>query len=57
MLTLDIFDLASGRKVTSKVGLTPGSPIYLPELQGGTYIIRVTSNDNKLSYQFKMLKL
>ena len=56
-LNLDIFELASGRKVTSRVGLTPGSPIYLPELPGGTYIIRVTSNDNKLSYQFKMLKL
>jgi hypothetical protein len=56
-LNLDIFELASGRKVTSRVGLSPGSPINLPELPGGTYIIRVTSNDNKLSYQFKMLKL
>ena len=56
-LNLDIFELASGRKVTSRVGLTPGSPIYLPELPGGIYIMRVTSNDNKLSYQFKMLKL
>jgi hypothetical protein len=54
---LDVFELATGRKVTSRVGLTPGSPVYLPELSGGTYIVRITSADGKLSYQFKMMKL
>jgi hypothetical protein len=56
-LNLDVFELATGRKVTSRVGLTPGSPVYLPELSGGTYIVRITSADGKLSYQFKMMKL
>ena len=56
-LNLDVFELATGRKVTSRVGLTPGSPVYLPELVGGTYIVRITSADGKLSYQFKMMKL
>ena len=56
-LNLDVFELASGRKVTSRAGLTPGTPIYSPELSGGTYIVQVTSADGKLSYQFKMMKL
>jgi hypothetical protein len=56
-LNLDVFELATGRKVTSRVGLTPGSPVYLPELMGGTYIVRITSADGKLSYQFKMVKM
>jgi hypothetical protein len=56
-LNLDVFELASGRKVTSRAGLTPGTPIYLTDLSGGTYIVQVTSPDGKLSYQFKMIKL
>ena len=56
-LNLDVFELATARKVSSRVGLTPGSPIYLPELTGGTYIVRITSADGKLSYQFKMVKM
>jgi hypothetical protein len=56
-LNFDVFELATGRKVTSRVGLTPGSPVYLPELVGGTYIVRITSADGKLSYQFKMVKM
>ena len=56
-LNMDVFELATGRKVTSRVGLTPGAPVYLPELVGGTYIVRITSADGKLSYQFKMVKM
>ena len=56
-LNMDIFELATGQKVSSRVGLTPGSPVYLPELVGGTYIVRITSADGKLSYQFKMVKM
>ena len=56
-LNMDVFELATGRKVSSRVGLTPGSPVYLPELVGGIYIVRITSADGKLSYQFKMVKM
>ena len=56
-LNLDVFEISTGNKVTSRVGLTPGSPVYLPELSGGTYIVRITSADGKLSYQFKMVKM
>ncbi len=56
-LNMEVFDISSGAKVVSKQNLTPGMPIYLGELAAGTYIIIVTSNDQKLSYQFKMVKL
>jgi hypothetical protein len=56
-LNLDVFEISTGNKVASRIGLTPGAPIYLPELTSGTYIVRITSADGKLSYQFKMVKM
>jgi streptogramin lyase len=56
-LNMEVFDLASGSKVVSKQNLIPGNPIYLGQLSTGTYVIKVTSNDLKVSYQFKMVKL
>ena len=54
---MEAFDLASGTKVLSMPNLTPGIPIYVGQLSAGTYLIRVTSNDGKISYQLKMVKL
>jgi hypothetical protein len=56
-MNLDIFEITSGIKMASRVGLTAGSSIYFNELSAGTYIARVTSADGKISYQFKMVKL
>ena len=56
-LNLEVFDIATGTKLASKQNLTPGMPIYLGQLSAGTYLIKVTSNDNKIAYQFKMVKL
>jgi hypothetical protein len=56
-LNLEVFDMASGTKVASQPNLTAGTKITLGQLSAGTYVIRVTSTDNKISYQFKMLKL
>ena len=56
-LNLEIFDIATGTKVASKQNIVPGMPIYLGQLSAGTYVIKVTSNDNKISHQFKMVKL
>jgi hypothetical protein len=56
-LNLEVFDIATGTKVASKQNQTQGMPIYLGQLSAGTFVIKVTSNDNKISYQFKMLKL
>ena len=56
-MNLDVFEISTGNRVASRIGLMPGAPIFLPELTGGTYIIRITSADGKLSYQFKMVKM
>jgi hypothetical protein len=56
-LNIEVFSLTSGVKVASMQNLQAGLPIYLGQLAPGTYIINVTSNDNKISYQFKMIKL
>jgi hypothetical protein len=56
-LNLEIFDMATGAKVASKQNQTQGMPIYLGQLSAGTYLIKVSSTDNKISYQFKMVKL
>ena len=56
-LNLEVFDIASGTKVASQPNLTAGTKITLGQLSAGTYVIRVTSTDNKISYQFKMVKL
>jgi Secretion system C-terminal sorting domain len=56
-LNLEIFDIATGTKVASKQNQTQGMPIYLGHLSAGTYVIKVSSTDNKISYQFKMVKL
>jgi hypothetical protein len=56
-LNLEVFDIANGTMVTSQPNLTAGTKITLGQLSAGTYVIRVTSTDNKISYQFKMVKL
>ena len=56
-LNIEVFDVATGTKVASQPNLTAGIKITLGQLSAGTYMIRVTSNDNKISYQFKMVKL
>jgi len=56
-LNLEVFDMATGTKVASKQNQTAGIPIYLGQLAAGTYVIKVSSNDNKIAYQFKMVKL
>ena len=56
-LNLEVFDIATGAQVASKQNLIAGMPIYLGQLSSGTYVIKVNSNDNKIAYQFKMVKL
>ena len=56
-LNIEVFDVATGNKVASQPNLTAGSRIALGQLGGGTYIIRVTSNDNKIVQQFKVVKM
>ncbi len=56
-LNLDVYDFTTGNKLTSKQGLYSDTPIFLGQLAGGVYIVKVYSNDNKVSHQFKMIKL
>ncbi len=56
-LNMDVFEITSGLKVASRQNLVAGNQINLGELLPGTYIVKVTSQDNKISYQFKMVKL
>jgi hypothetical protein len=56
-LNMEVFDLANGTKVVSMSNLTAGIPINVGQLSAGTYLIRVTSNDGKISYQLKMVKI
>jgi len=56
-LNIEVFDIATGTKVASQLNVTAGSRIALGQLSGGTYIIRVTSNDQKIVQQFKVVKM
>jgi hypothetical protein len=56
-LNIEVFDIATGIKKASMQNLTPGMPIYLGQLSAGTYVIKVSSNDGKINYQLKMIKL
>ena len=56
-LNIEVYDIAKGSKVATQQNLTAGTKITLGQLSAGTYVIRVTSTDNKISYQFKMVKL
>ena len=55
-LNLEFFDMATDVIVATRQNLTPGLPIYLNQLSSGTYLVKVASNDLKISYQFKMIK-
>lgn len=56
-LNLDVFNIATGGRMASLQNLTPGMPIYLGQLSAGTYYVKVSSNDGKINYQFKLMKL
>ena len=56
-LNLEVFELSTGALVASKPGIYPGTPILLGQLSSGMYIVKISSADGKLSYQFKMVKM
>ena len=56
-LNIDVFELTTGTKKASQQNVLPGSILSFGFLAPGTYIIKVSSSDQKLSHQFKMIKL
>ena len=56
-LNLEVINISTGTKLATKNGLFPGSRLNFNEISSGVYIFRVYSDDIKISYQFKMIKL
>ena len=56
-LNIEVLDITTGTKVASQLNLTAGSRIIFGQLSAGTYLIRVTSNDNKIYQKFKVVKM
>ena len=56
-LNIDVYELATGAKVSTTQNLSPGSQVNLSHLSNGTYIIKVSAANNKINYQFKMVKM
>jgi hypothetical protein len=56
-LNIEVFDIASGARVAARQNITAGTQLYLGQLSAGTYLCKVSSNDGKVAYQFKMIKL
>ncbi len=56
-LNLVFISMPSGSLVASRQGVFPGSQINLAGLASGVYLVRISSEDGKLSYQFKMVKM
>jgi hypothetical protein len=56
-LNIEVYELATGAKVSTTQNLTPGTQVNLGHLSNGTYIVKVSSADNKMNYQFKMVKI
>lgn len=55
-LNMDLFDFATGMKLVSRKGLNSGMSVYLGQLASGVYIVKLSSMDNKVVHQFKMIK-
>lgn len=56
-LNMEVFDISTGNKVATLLGLMSGSKVNLDYLSAGTYYVKISSLDNKSNYQFKMIKL
>jgi hypothetical protein len=55
-LNMELFDFATGMKLFSKKGLNSGMSVYLGQLSSGIYIVKLSSSDDKVVHQFKMIK-
>jgi len=56
-LNLDVFDAATGSKLYNHQNIAFGTQLQLSQLNIGTYIFRVSSSDNVVVKQFKIIKL
>jgi hypothetical protein len=56
-LNLEVFEISTGNKVRVFQNLLPGQSINIGNLTSGTYLVKVSTSDNKIVQQFKMVKL
>lgn len=56
-LNVDVFEINSGSIVASRKGLYTGANLNIESLSSGIYAVRVYSNDFKMTYTFKLVKL
>jgi hypothetical protein len=56
-VNLEVFEISTGNKVRAFQNLLPSQSINLGNLTSGTYLIKVSTSDNKIVQQFKMVKL
>jgi hypothetical protein len=56
-MNIQVFEVSTGRIVWQNKELYPGSKLQPGNLSAGTYLFKINSNDGKVNYQFKMIKL
>jgi hypothetical protein len=56
-LKLEVFDINTGNLVIRKDRIDAGLNIQLPAMASGVYLFKLSTNDGKISRQFKMVKL
>lgn len=56
-MNIDVYEISTGRKVSSRIGLTTGTTLTFDNLSTGIFVFNVISQDGKISHQFKLVKL
>jgi hypothetical protein len=56
-LNLSVFDINTGKKVATKEKIQAGSSIQMPNIASGIYIFMFSTPDEKITKQFKIVKL
>jgi Zn-dependent metalloprotease len=56
-VNIELFNISNGNKVATFNDVYSGTKLQVSNLSSGVYVLRVSTNDNKKSYQFKMVKL
>lgn len=56
-LNVEVFDITTGAKLITRQDQLAGQGLDFGQLNPGTYIIRVSSRDNKIDQKFKLVKM
>jgi hypothetical protein len=56
-LNIEVFDITTGNKLITIQDQQAGQSLNFNQLNPGTFIIRVSSRDNKIDHKFKLVKM